>query len=357
MLFKKITVFCPYNWVTGGTEALHQLVHVINSFGGNASICYYTKDKIGGFNKVPLGFRYYNLKIVSEIEDSDEHTCVIPESYSTLLNTFQKSQVILWWLSVDYNNFDLGKFSTRKDILHVYQSEYAKLFLLKNGQTNIKRLSDYVIDFNLRNKKSNLIFLNSNRHHKDYHIQNNENFSNFNWEFSSNYSRLKLRRIFATTSFYIDFGFFPGKDRMPREAILQDNLVFLSNQGASENDEDFNIDKKFKKKPSQLKELAAEIKDLNQRNSFKNEKFDEVKTQIQSEFQMFCKDVCEVFNLNWKEFNGVKMHNKRLMCYLYLESLFYPFGIYYNAPIQSRTILEKRIKQLVHHTLRFLKII
>lgn len=43
--YKKIIVICPGNSVTGGPEALHNLVHDMVRLGLPAGICYFPFDK------------------------------------------------------------------------------------------------------------------------------------------------------------------------------------------------------------------------------------------------------------------------------------------------------------------------
>ena len=45
---------------------------------------------------------------------------------------------------------------------------------------------------------------------------------------------------------YIDFGNHPGRDRIPREAVINGCIIITGRRGSSANDEDIPIDEKYK---------------------------------------------------------------------------------------------------------------
>eukprot|EP00957_Ditylum_brightwellii_P025742 1947627-Ditylum_brightwellii.AAC.1 len=59
-----------------------------------------------------------------------------PECWTHYIDTLETgdAQTAIWWLSVDNNNsrFTANHFKERSDILHLYQSEYARQYLLKH---------------------------------------------------------------------------------------------------------------------------------------------------------------------------------------------------------------------------------
>ena len=56
----------------------------------------------------------------------------------------------------------------------------------------------------------------------------------------------EIIRIFQKTKLYIDFGYHPGKDKMPREAVLFNNCVITNLKGSAYNKFDIPINKQFK---------------------------------------------------------------------------------------------------------------
>ena len=59
---------------------------------------------------------------------------------------FRKSKKAIWWLSVD-NHFQHSKIEvdfSNEEIIHLYQSHYAKKFLINSNAKNICPLYDYL---------------------------------------------------------------------------------------------------------------------------------------------------------------------------------------------------------------------
>ena len=56
----------------------------------------------------------------------------------------------------------------------------------------------------------------------------------------------QVRELLEQAKVYIDFGEFPGRERLPREAILSGCVVITGKRGASANDVDINIPAEFK---------------------------------------------------------------------------------------------------------------
>ena len=61
-----------------------------------------------------------------------------------------------------------------------------------------------------------------------------------------NMNNLEIIELMKISKIYIDFGRFPGRDRIPREAVLSDNIIIIGKRGSGSNDLDFPIQKKYK---------------------------------------------------------------------------------------------------------------
>ena len=103
-----------------------------------------------------------------------------------------------------------------------------------------------------------------------------------------NLSSSELKDILQISKVYIDFGRLPGKDRIPREAILNDCCIIIGKRGAGLNNQDFPIPEKFKirlNKPDYImitkKILIDTIENyyqtLNEFNSYKEQIINEKK--------------------------------------------------------------------------------
>lgn len=103
------------------------------------------------------------------------------------------------------------------------------------GFSKILPLSDFInLDIlkHVNNvKKENLILYNPK---KDFPIQkNNRKNPNFKFVPLVGYSRAELNDLFDKAKIYIDFGNFPGKDRLPREAVIHKCCIITGKNGAS----------------------------------------------------------------------------------------------------------------------------
>ena len=94
---RKVIILCPGDTVTGGPELLHQLAHELCMNGIDAGICYYPLHKK---YQTPSEYSRYNTKNI-DISDSENNIIIIPESATILANNLKKSEIIIWWLSVD----------------------------------------------------------------------------------------------------------------------------------------------------------------------------------------------------------------------------------------------------------------
>ena len=56
----------------------------------------------------------------------------------------------------------------------------------------------------------------------------------------------EIRNLLLKAKIYLDFGAHPGRDRLPREAVLSNCIVITGIKGSALNDIDIPIDKLFK---------------------------------------------------------------------------------------------------------------
>ena len=90
-----IVVICPGNYVTGGPEALHQLVDMANHvLPGSAAICYLPFEESFEKNEA---YDLYNTPIIQRSDIPADAVIVIPEVYPYLVLEFDQ-RCVLWWL-------------------------------------------------------------------------------------------------------------------------------------------------------------------------------------------------------------------------------------------------------------------
>lgn len=265
--YSRVILLSPADAITGGPEALHQLAHAIREAGGEAGMAYYAKDKPVRFAghalhpQVTTGpaleaYARYAPQAYADIELTASDLLVFPEvmaSYATMDLPCQKA---VWWLSVDnalsanpslrYPRLPNSLFEDR-DLLHFYQSAYARAFLSERGAKKLVPLSDYTnIDGVIRwihdpqeRSVDVALFPNKGAELAQSFIDTAPELS---YTLIRNMTRPEVGDALRQTRVYIDFGNQPGKDRVPREAAVSGNVVFLHHKGAGSYYEDSPLD-------------------------------------------------------------------------------------------------------------------
>jgi len=345
----KIYIMAPTNTFTGGPELLHQLaLNLKKNFNANVKMIYLpntTKDP------VHKNFKKYKLNHTNFIEDDSRNVLIIPEHYMFLQDVLKYKNIkkVLWWLSLDnffgfkfrydfnkylrsvikvplnlinvfnkitnyyfgmttyhdylkiiYKLINISKLKELMQIdLHISQSFYASEFLKKHFN-NLKYLSDFQREEIKKNKGSNLKYK-----------KNLICYSNKSNEFikkiikTTNLKMIKLIgfndkqiiNIFKKTKIYLDFGYHPGKDRMPREAVLFNNCIITNKRGSAKNKYDIPINNKYKynENYNNLEKIKNHIFKIfdNYKNELKN--FKDYKKVILNEKTTFNKDLKKIF--------------------------------------------------------------
>jgi hypothetical protein len=229
-----IVVIAPAHAVTGGPEALHQLVHTANQLKpGSAAICYHP---FGEVPPVPAPYQIYDTPVIRVQDIPSDARIVLPEIWPEMADWFQQP-CALWWLSVD-NYGTHGQRDLSGIELHLFQSDYAAEHGRSLGLPG-EMLTDYL----------NPMFMDldgtTSLAHKDRCIAVNpakgrpllDRFTAENPDIEvrliRGLDRLGVVEVLSSSMVYIDFGHQPGRDRPPREAAMAKCVVFANNQGAA----------------------------------------------------------------------------------------------------------------------------
>jgi len=258
----KLYVLCPQGLVTGGAEALHQLVHHARKLNHEAYICYYDRSE-----QVTEAYRNYNVTVARVPLDASDATVVVAETHPDGLATIDKARRAVWWLSVDNyfaarepeasppydetSSFLAGLCHPSKRITHLAQSEYAQQFLLRRG-VRARMLTDYLSapflarateaqqqakkDVVLYNPKKGLAFTERLMEASKGVLE---------WVPIQGLSADGVAELLAESKLYVDFGEHPGRDRIPREAAISGCCVITGTRGAAGNDVDIPIPQRF----------------------------------------------------------------------------------------------------------------
>jgi len=331
----KIYILCPANFETGGTELAHQLVDFLISRNLSAYIVYIANNKYQNAY-VPEGFKKYNVRVASEPIDDGNNVIIFPEINFSFIKKFQNIQFIFWWMSVDnfylrtpifevlqffglfqtlkiaYNRFktnqnifggisinDMKKLNNR--FLHVYQSTYAKHTLLNNNVNEILPLSDYInSDFlaeqNLNLPKEDIILYNPAKGLK-FTKKIIKLLPKYKFVALEKLTRKELSDYLKISKLYIDFGNHPGKDRLPREAVLNNCCVLVGKKGASKYFEDISISNKYKFDEKDLGLIIVAIEDVILNFDVCKKDFYFYRNRILLEKNKFNSEIEEIFNL------------------------------------------------------------
>lgn len=279
-------IVAPANIATGGPELLHQLAYKLKENGKKVFMLYVPHTNV---NPVHDNYRQYGIDFAREVHDESENVLIVPETRTYLLNEYSKIKKIVWWLSVDnyfrslpglrgkINKAILKVFGSQNYLffnrklksadLHLVQSEYARVCLVSNGIFNYEFLGDYLhesflnIDTITGNKEDIVVY------NPKKGISVTKQLIRYSPDIKfvaiENMTRIEVVELLQRAKVYIDFGFHPGKDRIPREAAILGCCVITNKLGSAQFSEDVPIGSEFKFKDVEncLDLVAHKIRD------------------------------------------------------------------------------------------------
>jgi hypothetical protein len=338
----KVFVLCPGKVVTGGAELLHQLVHILNNHKVDAYMVYFD-----GALETPVEYQRYNTKIADIVIEDKQNIVVLYEAIFDRTRNYKDCQLLLWWLSVDhffiyslpylslsdYFKWDTGmafnvifrrlgylfikkrnyfknnltiKGLSELNVVNGYQSDYAKDFLVKNNFKNTIPLSDYINrDFyNViadNTGKENIILYNPKKG-LAFTKKLIEQMPHLTWIPLQGMTRQQLKEVFKKSKLYVDFGYHPGKDRIPREAVLNGCCVITGVLGSAGHYEDIPISDNYKidQNKVSINEITGRIQDILDNYDTHIKNFEYYRTKTIGEEQRFEDEVLNVFSINNK---------------------------------------------------------
>jgi hypothetical protein len=262
----KLQVISPRR-VTGGPEAVHQLVDAARTLGVDARVVYAPIDS--AHRDVTPAYAHYSVAIDTAISDDADTVVIAPETLTRHLSGLRRARRAIWWLSVDNYlvdrrrqvalwaerlklrrpRFDLA--SPIPDVRHLAQSEYARRFLVNHGIHQIAMLTDYLReDFtsapeNSTNRPATVTF-NPLKGFETTRRLMAAAPHGIHFVPLQNMTPREVRATLEHSAVYMDFGHHPGRDRLPREAALCGCAIVTGTRGAAGNDVDIPIPARFK---------------------------------------------------------------------------------------------------------------
>lgn len=289
----KIFILCLANTRTGGPESLHQLASQLISFGVDAYMFYaaLANQNFDKANPVDDAYKKYHVPYTFDFVDAPHNVIIIPETATEVgFRLAKKSRRVIWWMGVenflvnimnlieDHLKNPLAEpvpkffYFDRSDVEHWGQSEYVRQFLRLNGVKKIHSVETHMSQIFLSRArdvdfaaKKNIVAYNPR---KGFELT--KHFIKFSpdldWQPIENMTPAEVQALLARAKVYVDFGHFPGRERLPREAVLSGCVIIVGKRGAAINDVDINIPAEFKfdlsdTTPNQVIEKIREVFD------------------------------------------------------------------------------------------------
>ena len=287
MPYKDIYILCPYGLVTGGPDALHQLAYYLKELRQNAHIIY---NDINRRNKaIPNAYQKYinDYLLLKDIVDDDKNAIIVPETLTHYLDKYTNIHKYVWWLSVDNNyslteskhkirkilkkvfsldNFKkLYKIRTLKDfiknkkyefkddnVIHLCASHYAykhvcdRAINKDNVKLLIEPISKYFLEHPYEEKEKEDIVLYNPKKNGEYLKKIIKLLPSTKFVKLEGFNQSQLIDVYSKAKLYVDFGSFPGAERMPKEAVRYGCAIITGKRGAASFYKDVVIDDEFK---------------------------------------------------------------------------------------------------------------
>lgn len=264
----QVFVIYPRGLRTGGPEALHQLVDMLRTLGQDA---YLVAHPTTASNDRVVEFSHYDAPEAPSVIDSTGNIVVTPEVFLDDIFSIRNADRICWWLSIDNSPtfmvrslrqrfrsnrsdpllqqaslllrsgrlpIDILRFK-RSNIHHAVQSSYAWSFLFSRVGIVPSLLSDYTTlgiaqpSSGSIHRNNRLVSFNPKRGGDVVEGVRRATGQEFEWRPLQSMARSEVIRSLCESGFYLDLGYHPGKDRMPREAAMCGALTVVGRRGSA----------------------------------------------------------------------------------------------------------------------------
>ena len=347
-----IYILCASNHDTGGPKDLHQLGSELKKLKKKFFMFYYP-----GNSKDPVhkNFKIYNLPITKTIDDCKSNILIVPEIDQAIKfsRKYKKIQKILYWQSLDnffithfyfnvpkfiksiikkpfkiinffndvtknyfgnlsfpkylkiiYLNFPFNNFLLKKDFKINLSQSYYQYTILKSKKIQSFMLADYIRDeyFDYRKKiilekKKNIICYNPAKSSK-FMLRIIQDNPHVRFIPLMNYSMFEVIKILSKSKIYMDFGYHPGVDHLPREAAILKNCIITNKEGSAYYEKAVPIDFKYKfdEKKENLSRIKSLINEIFFNFNLELRNFDGYVDRLKKEKTQFQKQVSSIFD-------------------------------------------------------------
>jgi len=255
---------CPGDCATGGPEAIHEFVSELNKIDGvHARIWYWG----GGSNPQPEEYKAYNCDFVTELPEGYNGVLIFPEIWANSALEHPQCTRAIYWLGCDaYAGWtpaaERGAFLQDENIIHIAQSEYAFDFLQQLGIKALKctdMLNAEFYETYKEEERSNVVLYNPAKA-TPFMRELMAACDGIEFKPIQGMTRKQVIHTMWHSKLYLDFGEFPGRERIPREAVLCGCCIITSKIGSAAYYEDFAHSYKFDSKPEHIWAIVRKIR-------------------------------------------------------------------------------------------------
>lgn len=257
---------CPGNCATGGPECIHAFVSELNKIDGvHARIWYWD---CASDDPCPDEYKAYGCEYVTEMPEGYDGALIVPEIWANEVLNYPQCTRVIYWLGVDaYAGWtperERGAFLEDEDIIHIVQSEYAFDFLKKLGVKHLVKCGDIVNEEFYEDyeemQRSDVVLYNPAKATPFFYAVMSQ-CSGIEFRPVTGMTRAEVIRAMRGSKLYVDFGEFPGRERIPREAVLSGCCIITSKIGSAGFDADFAHDYKYDSKDGHIWAIVRKIR-------------------------------------------------------------------------------------------------
>lgn len=331
---------------TGGPETMHQFASLLKRLGVDVSVFYFDSEK----KEIPPKLKAYDIPIAKEIEDIEENMMIVPEMFTQYLYKYKRIRKCIWWLSRDlyygYNSleglircaqrqkinkvwypiciplmylkhkmvrpyFKFGK--DKNEIFHLYNCEYARVYLEQKGvvETNMLYMCGPIREeyFECTPQKKEPLLTYNPKKNFEFTKKVLEKLQKERPDIKTKgiigMTPSEIVEVLLRSSVYIDFGHFPGPERIPREAVTCYCNVITSKYGSAKNDIDVLVPSqyKFDAKKKNLNNIVKTIEELVDNYQGHVNEYNAYREKVRNQKVLFCENAkifVDQFNLRSK---------------------------------------------------------
>ncbi len=108
-------------------------------------------------------------------------------------------------------------------------------------------------------------------------------------------NRAQLKELMLKSKLYIDFGYHPGKDRIPREAAILGCCIITNKRGSAKFSKDMPINEEFKFNENNFSAISEKIEECFNNYILNLDKFERYRQEIRLQEFEFVKQLEVLF--------------------------------------------------------------